>query len=77
MTNIVTTKGIFFLSNFEINITDSLFKNCWGSKYSALIFSIQNEKMITIRNTTVRDTLSMTSLITLNYAILTIEDSYF
>jgi hypothetical protein len=40
MTNIITKEGMFYSSNQEFTITNSTISRCWGSEYSALIFSI-------------------------------------
>jgi len=58
ITNVITDTGIFRVSNFELKITDSTISRCWGSEYSALIFSIQNDKMIKIQGTTIKETFS-------------------
>jgi len=58
ITNIVTMEGLFEVSNYEINITDSTISGCYGTVYSAFIFSIQNNKMITIRNSIIKETFS-------------------
>jgi len=58
ISNVVSDDGLFSVSDFEINITDSTISRLFGRQYSALIFSIQNDQMITIKNSIIKETVS-------------------